>query len=294
MLFLEVPQKGVITTAACVFASALLLAAVSHRLTAPLGSAIHGVAAPEYPSTTITSDSSPPARRLVPRSLGEGGSPKGEGGNPNPPAPEQSSVRSAAEPEVNLPVPFTTQAPTGDWRLPYRGACEEASTVMALWYALGKGHLSESTARREILKLVRENERTLGDAVDESVEEVQALIAHRAPQIVTRIVNDPNAADLKRELARGNVIIVPVAAHLLRNPHFQVPPPRYHMLVLRGYTADGHFITNEPGTEKGEGYHYSFEVIMEAMHDLTEDNIEEGQKVVLVVEPFKVSAKLSN
>lgn len=270
MLFLEVPQRGVIVIAACFFAIALLLAAVPRRfaIAPPLGSAIHSVAPPEYSSTTSFTPRPP-----VHRSLGEGGNP-----NSNPKL------------EVDLPVPFTAQAPEGRWVMPYEGACEEASIAMALSYALGRSSLSAGEARREILKLVRENERTLGDAIDESVSEVQALIARRAPQVATRVVHEPSASDLKQELSKGNVVLVPVVAYLLRNPHYRNPPPRYHMLVLRGYTADGTFITNEPGTEHGNGYRYPMEHIMKAMHDLPEEgDVEDGRKAVLVVEPLKAA-----
>src|SRR3989344_4828168 len=54
-----------------------------------------------------------------------------------PPVIEPNSSSSPASParaEVNLKVPFTSQAPTGNWDLPYQEACEEASALMAIRY----------------------------------------------------------------------------------------------------------------------------------------------------------------
>ena len=88
--------------------------------------------------------------------------------------------------------------------------------------------------------------------------------------------------DIKGELLLNNIIIVPVTGKVLKNPYF-IGIPRYHMLIITGYTSDDFFITNEPGTTHGEGYQYSFGRIMDAMHDLTDGKIEDGDKRVLVV-----------
>src|SRR3989344_4989971 len=60
--------------------------------------------------------------------------------------------------EVNLPVPFTSQAPHANWDMPYQEACEEASALMAIRYAFGNPIFSPNDADAGIRDLVRVNE----------------------------------------------------------------------------------------------------------------------------------------
>jgi hypothetical protein len=56
------------------------------------------------------------------------------------------------------------------------------------------------------------------------------------------------------------------------------------MLVLKGYRADGAFITHEPGTRFGENYVYDETSIMEAAHDWNGGNVENGARVMILAE----------
>lgn len=226
------------------------------------------------------------AEQLLEHPLPEVTHPLGISPNPSP------SPNSNPQSEVNLPVPFTSQAPHANWGMPYQEACEEASVLMAFRYAFGNPILSPSDADAGIRDLVRINEETLGNPVDQTIAEVRDLMLEIEPTIVLRILKNPQLEELKAELSRGNVIIVPAEGRKLKNPFFQSPGPLYHMLVLRGYTSDGFFITNDPGTRRGEGYLYPFDRIMEAMHDWPipeafDMPVEPGGKVVLIVEPMK-------
>ncbi|KKR45570.1 MAG: hypothetical protein UT82_C0026G0013, partial [Parcubacteria group bacterium GW2011_GWB1_40_14] len=89
---------------------------------------------------------------------------------------------------------------------------------------------------------------------------------------------------IKRELAAGNPIIVPAAGRELGNPYFTSPGPLYHMLVIRGYTSDDKFITNDPGTRRGEEYTYKFDILMNAIHDWNGGDVINGKKVIIVLE----------
>jgi hypothetical protein len=53
------------------------------------------------------------------------------------------------------------------------------------------------------------------------------------------------------------------------------------MLVIVGYDSNG-FITNDPGTRKGEGYRYSFATLMAAIHDWNPTDIRQGTPAYLV------------
>jgi hypothetical protein len=195
-----------------------------------------------------------------------------------------SPFSSTAE-EVNLAVPFTPQAPHANWELPYQEACEEAAALMAIRYVFGNKIISADDADAGILDLVRTNEVILGYPVDQTAMQVMELIEEIDPIMNTRLLLDPTINELKSELSSANVIIVPAAGRKLRNPFYTQPGPLYHMLVLRGFTKDGYFITNDPGTRKGEGYLYPFERIMNAMGDWNDGDPASGEKIVVVLEP---------
>jgi hypothetical protein len=184
---------------------------------------------------------------------------------------------------VNLPIPFTVQAPHGDWAMPYQEACEEAAALMAIRYAFGNPILDPNDADAAIGDLLRTNETILEYPVDQTAKEVVELIQEIDTNIPVRLIHNPTVDILKSELSSGHVILVPAAGRKLRNPFFRQPGPLYHMLVLRGFTEDGYFVTNDPGTKRGEGYLYPYERIMEAMGDWNDGDPERGKKVVIAV-----------
>jgi hypothetical protein len=188
---------------------------------------------------------------------------------------------------VNLAVPFTSQAPHGVWAMPYKEACEEASLYMAHQYFEGSfaGTIDADMADRDLVEMVAFEVDLFGYFEDTTVEQT-ALIAEMLYGYQTEILENPTAEQLKEQLAAGRPVIVPAAGRMLGNPYFTAPGPLYHMLILRGYTASNQFITNDPGTKRGESYVYSVDTIMNAMHDWNNgEDITEGAKRVLVVYP---------
>jgi len=83
----------------------------------------------ELPDVTL-----PDPRPLAPRSLGEVGSPNPSPNSVSSPQQIQNDILLS---EINLPVPFTPQAPHANWAMPYKEACEEASALMAIRYSFG-------------------------------------------------------------------------------------------------------------------------------------------------------------
>ena len=196
---------------------------------------------------------------------------------------DTTSVEAGIKDEVNLPVPFTVQAPHGDWGMPYQEACEEAAALMAIRYSFGNPILGAWDADAAIKDLVRDTDMLLNSGVDQTAEDVMDLIIEIEYLMPVKLIQDPSVKDLKIQLSMGNVVIVPTAGRKLGNPFYSGDGPRYHMLVLRGYTADGYFITNDSGTKRGDGYLYPFDVVMNAMGDWNDGKPESGEKVVVVV-----------
>ena len=187
--------------------------------------------------------------------------------------------------EINLKVPFTPQAPHANWELPYGEACEEASALMVHYYFEKKTFTKES-ADKEIKKLVDFQNKKYGFYKDSTADETARFIKDYLKYKKVRVI--PASIDaIKQELAAGRPVIIPVAGRLLGNPNFRRPGPLYHMLVVKGYTKDGKFITNDPGTRNGANYVYDQKVLMNAIHDWNGGYVNNGKKVIIVVDKNK-------
>lgn len=113
-----------------------------------------------------------------------------------------------------------------------------------------------------------------------------AAIARAYYGMQTDIISgeDVTVSRLKTLLAGGDPVIIPAQGQLLGNPYFSGAGPPYHMLVLTGYDGDV-FITNDPGTRRGEGYRYDADVLLNAIHDWngSTETVHEAPKAALVV-----------
>lgn len=212
------------------------------------------------------------------------------------PTPEPSPTPSPGlnlPGELNLAIPFTIQAPTANWDPLHEETCEEASILMAAWYLEGKQGKAEAgysnrvdpaDAEAALGKLVDWQRQTFGYFEDTTVAETKQM-AESQLGLTARVIENPTVEAVKRELAQDKVVVVPAAGQLLKNPYFKPPGPPYHMLVIRGY-KDNTFITNDPGTRRGEGLVYSQDVLMYAIHDWTgsDSTMNQGARRVLVLE----------
>lgn len=183
--------------------------------------------------------------------------------------------------QINLAVPFASQAPFGDWSMPYGEACEEASITMVDYYLHGAS-LSKQQMKDSIDTMVQWQVDTWGSHKDLSVSEVVTLAKHFYPKYSYEVINNLTADKIRQQLLLGRPVIVPAAGRELHNPNFKSPGPIYHMLVIKGFTKDGKFITNDPGTRNGADYVYTEAVLMSAIHDWT-GSVADGEKVGLVM-----------
>lgn len=197
---------------------------------------------------------------------------------------EEEAVLPAS---MNLAIPFTSQAPHGNWDDPYQEACEEASVYMVHAYFSGvdEGKIPADTADQDLLNIMEFEMELYGFYKDTTAEQT-GMFAELMYGHTYQVLTDPTVEEIQRKLVQGHPVIVPAAGRLLGNPYFTAPGPLYHMLVIRGYTQDGQFIVNDPGTSRGEAYLYDFDTIMNAMHDWNDGGeITDGKKVVLVLSP---------
>ena len=190
--------------------------------------------------------------------------------------------------ELTLTVAFAQQAPFANWDVLHEEACEEASIIMVNKYFVHES-LNETIMETEIQKLIGW-EGDNGYSVDLTAQEATDILNNHfglKAQLSTEVTPDK----IKYELAQENLIIVPAAGRLLGNPNFKVPGPIYHMLVIKGY-SDSEFITNDPGTRKGNSFKYKYDQLINAVHDwnpqlaeggMTDDEMAMGRKVMIVV-----------
>ena len=181
---------------------------------------------------------------------------------------ESIPVKPAAMPTIWPSVPFTSQAPTGEWgRSEFQDGCEEASVLMVAAWRTKKTYTKDEV-KRELIAMARHQEKQIDHGVDTDVKDTAEILLRGYFDITEyAIVFDFTLEDLKQATADG-LAIVPTNGQALKNPNFTRPGPLQHMLVVTGYDAETHtFITNDPGTRKGEGYRYGEEVLFAAIRE---------------------------
>ncbi|NMC51521.1 hypothetical protein GYA54_02195 [Candidatus Kuenenbacteria bacterium] len=179
-----------------------------------------------------------------------------------------------------IAVPFLSQAPFANWDPLHEDACEEASLIMLKYFLDGKKTITKETGEEEIQALVKYEEEN-GFSLSITLTELSNLAKSYYGLSNGRVETDINIEKIKEELRAGRPVIVGAAGKILDNPNFKNGGPIYHMLVIKGYDESG-FITNDPGTRKGEGFRYTEANLFEAVHDWDENNILNGQKAYLV------------
>ncbi|MFH0829217.1 MAG: C39 family peptidase [Candidatus Kerfeldbacteria bacterium] len=168
--------------------------------------------------------------------------------------------------EFNLKVPFTSQAPHANWDTDHDEFCEEAAVLMVGRYWQDRGIADKDEAEDALQQLKTWEVEHLGFYYDTTAAESASILTGMY-DISFDLIEDPTVDAIKRAVVSGRPVIVPTAGRELGNPNFRQPGPVYHNLVIKGYTKDGRFITNDPGTRKGADYVYDTAVVMNAMHD---------------------------
>ncbi|NCP17266.1 hypothetical protein CO134_03545 [Candidatus Kuenenbacteria bacterium CG_4_9_14_3_um_filter_39_14] len=168
-----------------------------------------------------------------------------------------------------LDVPFTPQAPHGEWDNPiYQDACEETSALMAIYWLRGKS-LTKTEANRKIVDLANWQTENYGEYRDTSAADtVERIFKGYFGYEDVQAKKNISLQDIIDESQKGKLVIVPANGRALANPYYTAPGPERHNLVIRGYDqATDEFITNDPGTSRGELYRYRSAVLFNAIRD---------------------------
>ena len=187
---------------------------------------------------------------------------------------------SPLPPSINHEVPFFPQAPDGNRNLPRAEACEEASIALANYFIKGKS-LTKDQFRTDLLAMVDRQMELFNDYIHTSIEQTKQLYLDFYGG-EAYIVDNPTIQQIKSILAQWDMIVAPFAWRKLGNPYYSGQGPWYHMLLIRWYD-ETYFYTNDVGTRRGDNFPYTHEIIMEALHDLNYDDINQGAKRILVI-----------
>lgn len=196
--------------------------------------------------------------------------------------PAETVIKTEVKKEINLAVPFTSQAPEENWDQPWQDACEEAAALMLDAYYKDY-NLSPLFAKDEIIKMVDwETQQGWGGSIE--IAKVKDLMVNfLSAKYKIKIIENPTVEIIKQYLNNGQPVLAVADGKVLPNPHFVNGGPVYHALIIRGYTKDS-FITNDPGTKFGEEFLYKYNDLLGAIHDWNSGDVKNGPAVVLVIE----------
>jgi len=209
---------------------------------------------------------------------------------PTAPAVSASSPTSTTSAPKNpdivlLDVPFTSQAPLGQWSDPvYQNACEEASIIMANLWINGTKNISAQDATTEIKNLADFEDKRFGTFYDLSTPDTAQLMKeyynYNKIEVKTNITPD----DIISELLNGNVVIVPMNGQELNNPYYTGQGPAEHKILVKGYDfKTDEFITNDCGTRHGESYRYPKDVFFNAIREYPTGNKEPITSIIKIM-----------
>jgi hypothetical protein len=203
-------------------------------------------------------------------------------------APKPTTITETGLPDSHLiKTAFVPQAPFKDWSEPWQDACEEASLLTVRYYYINNNPTPE-TIKTDILSMIAfEQKQGWSDSVNVSQ---MAVIAKDYLNLTPKTITNPSVLDIKTYIAANTPIIVPAAGKVLyqENKNFKSGGPYYHNLVILGYNDQKQqFTVHDVGTQYGAYFHYSYSLLMSAIHDFpvsgNKEDINSGSKTVLVL-----------
>lgn len=185
-------------------------------------------------------------------------------------------------PSLLIKVPFTAQAPTANWDELHNESCEEATSIMANAYFRQINSLPPHTFENELTKLTEWEDKNFGYHLDITTEDTAKLL--RSVYGLKAEVAPTSSDTIKQALAANKLVALAANGQLLKNPFYKQPGPIYHMLLITGYNEKG-FITNDPGTKRGENYQYDFDTLNTAngTWNINRHEVDLSQKQIIII-----------
>ncbi len=173
----------------------------------------------------------------------------------------------SVEKKILQEVPFVVQAPFGNWKdQNFQNACEEASMVMAMSWVKKEKNISPTEAQKRILAVIDWENKNFGYSTDTNAFDMEKVFQQYFEYKNISVKENVTLEEIKTEIQKGNLVIVPAFGRALKNPNFTPPGPVVHMLLIVGYDPTAkQFITNDPGTRKGANYRYEEGLLFSAI-----------------------------
>ncbi|MEI6266782.1 MAG: C39 family peptidase [bacterium] len=166
---------------------------------------------------------------------------------------------------ADITVPYAAQAPFSNWAV-HEESCEEAALLMYHEFLVGTTYPAnkipdamDDTTLRDMKSWQIKN---YGSEADLSMDTLGKFAANYYG-LKPVVKKDIGEADIKRALATGSPVLVPVMTHSLQNSMYG-PYTVYHILLIKGYDAAG-VITNDAGVGNGVNKHYSWDILWQAI-----------------------------
>ncbi len=183
-----------------------------------------------------------------------------------------------------LPVPYVSQVPTGDWVRPWDQACEEASITMVEGFYQKKTTIPVTESKQRMQAMIDWEDKTFGKNDDTNAEETMKTIEAQS-SFEAEVVRQPSLEDIRDQLDAQHPVIFLVDMFQF----YQETPGKdsFHVGVIVGYDDEKkEFIVNDPARERRR---YPYEVMMKALHDYNSDSKEaDGVPTVIFTHPREV------
>ena len=192
-----------------------------------------------------------------------------------------------------LKISFSPQAPYAHWEQPWQDACEETSIIIVDSFYHNQ-ELNPAQAQQNIESILNIKNKFYGQSYDENAQKIADIINNFLLWEAT-VIENPSLQQIKTELDNNRPVIMPVHGRELQNPYMNTTNLDYHVLVISGYDDQAQqFITQEPGTQSGANFRYSYNNLLSAMHDfLPKDMTHTGTPVAIFTNPtIDLSRKL--
>lgn len=203
-------------------------------------------------------------------------------------APAPTIILESGLPNKHLiKTAFIPQAPEKNWDQPWQDACEEASLLTLKYYYLNKTPDIPTLVAdyQQIFSFESDNDLSH----DINIEQMSSISAKHLG-LDSKIIEDPSLQDLKTELSSSHPVIITANGKTLykENKNFRAGGPWYHSLVILGYDDNTQkFTVHDVGTQHGAYFKYSYNLLLESVHDLPnsgkKEDIDQGAKRVLVL-----------
>jgi len=202
-------------------------------------------------------------------------------------APTQSETEGLVS-KYLIKTAFIQQAPEKNWDEPWQDACEEASLLTVDYFYKNINSVTTEENRDAILKMI-EFENTQNFSNDMTISQM-VVVAQQYLNYQTKVIDNPTIEDIKKFTSQDIPVIVTANGKILyeENKHFNSGGPYYHSLVILGYDDNKQqFTVHDVGTRAGAYFKYSYNLLMESIHDFPDSNkkedINNGEKRVLIL-----------